>query len=342
MRWLVVVLLGLFLAGAATAQTTQSKSVDTAKLRTALSATLGSHFSIVKDELAQRSNWHGGQLFWLVHVKPAHAGHFTIKHRFKYNDPLYSHVERELRLRVGKQGCLRSPMHPGNFAKFCLGDTVILPIDINKFTEHEFSLRVTREEIDGDLEPTKQPTNAPTIADGPTNPIGEHLALIETNESQSPHRGVGGYTLIRSVTFEARKPGRFNLALTSTDTPDITTSPLKPDSFPVIVVDRATPVTGIIAHDNVTGYSIGPNGVEYASSHGGNTSYVTNVLIIQTGDRFSFDYQRIDRSGSQAHAEQPAQKSEPPAPIIHKLPFSVDNDWSYNEWIKDYLPKPQK
>src|SRR5436190_12717641 len=137
----------VLLSGIAAAQKSKPGTVDTALLRTKLKAPFSDHLAIIKHETTRRSNWHGGQLFWLVYVQPKRVGHFSIKYRYNYNGSLYSHVERELPFRVGEQGCLRGPQGHGLYSKFCLGDTIILPIAIENFTEHEFSLKFTDEDI---------------------------------------------------------------------------------------------------------------------------------------------------------------------------------------------------
>jgi hypothetical protein len=280
---------------------------------------VGPHLTIVKLEAIQQSREMGSGTYLLVSVKPTRTGHFAFKYRYKYNQPLYSHVERELRMRVGKQGCRRGPLGYGRYSKFCLSDTIILPIVFNRFTEHEFSLVFTDEQVTDDVYADRIDPGSGS----PDNPASEHLALVETSEYKSLHRA-GGYTLKRSATFEARLPGRFNLSLAS-------------GSHPVIVVARDTPITALIGNDNVTGFTLGNNGQEYVSSTGGNDNYLTNVLILQTGDRYSFQYESIIYSArAEFSGAKPPEKAGPPK--IQMLPFTFDSNWSYNVWIKNYLP----
>lgn len=325
----------LLLAGISTAQKTQSKTIDTELLRTRLAAAFGDHLTITKHETTRRSNWHGGQLFWLVSIQPKRVGHFSIKYRYNFNGSLYSHVERELPFRVGKQGCLRGPQENGLYSKFCLGDTIILPIAIENFTEHEFSLKFTDEDV---RDEPNSPSADQTSADQQPNPVADHLVYVSNRSAVSLHRA-GGYTLNRYATFEARKPGRFNLALSSSEISPV----VKPErgGLTIIVVDRTTPITAIAGREHVEGFTKGYDGREYSSSSGGGTSYLTNVLILQSGDRFTFEYDS-ERHSAAAERKDRAdkafgqQKGKPP--VIYKLPFSFDPDWDYNEWIKDYLP----
>jgi hypothetical protein len=324
------------LADISAAQKTQSKPVDTALLRTRLTEVFGDHLAIVKDEMTRRSNWHGGELFWLVHVQPKRVGHYALRYQYNYNGSHYSHVERELRVRVGKQGCLRNPQDHGRYAKFCLGDTVVLPIAINNFTEHKFSLKFTEEAIDDKELTPFQPVSGMTQ---PINPLEEHLAFVKSDSHKMLHRA-GGYTLERYATFEARKPGRFNISLSSVDLPSASSKPDK-GGIAIIVLERTAPITAIAGHESIDGFTRGFNGQEYNSSSGGGTSYLTDVVIIQTGDRFSFKYSSVSRSAHAERAERSSDQFEEKSdftPIIYKLPFSFDKDWGYNEWIMDYAP----
>ena len=325
----------LLLAGISTAQKTQSKTIDTELLRTRLTAAFGDHLTITKHATTQRSNWHGGQLFWLVYVQPKRVGHFSIKYRYNFNGSLYSHVERELPFRVGKQGCLRSPQENGLYGKFCLGDTIILPIAIENFTEHEFSLKFTDEDVrDEPISPSADSESLHL----PPNPVANHLEYTGNRSHKSLHRA-GGYTLHRYATFEARKPGRFNLALSSSDNRPVVI-PAR-GGLTIIVVDRTTPITAIAGRENVEGFSKGYDGREYLSSSGGGTSYLTNVLILQSGDRFTFEYNSERHSADDERKEPASETFGPPkdkSPVIHKLPFAFDPNWDYNEWIKNYLP----
>ena len=330
-----IFLLVVLLFGVAAAQKPQPRTVDTALLRTRLKTAFGDHLAIIKDETTQRSNWHGGQLFWLVYVQPKRVGHVSIKYRYNYNGSLYSHVERELPIRVGKQGCLRGPQGLGLYSKFCLGDTIILPIAIENFTEHEFSLKFTGEDVRDD---PVSPSADPESVDLAPNPVADHLDYIGNRSHKSLHRA-GGYTLHRYATFEAGKPGRFTLALSSSENRPVVI-PAR-GGFTIIVVDRTTPITAIAGREHVEGFTKGYDGREYSSSSGGGTSYLTNVLILQSGDRFTFEYHSEMHSAEDERKERASETFGRPtdkSPVIYKLPFAFDPDWDYNEWIKNYLP----
>ena len=126
------------------------KSVDLQQLRSKFEAAVGKDFDVVKDELKGRSNARGGGTYWLAHLKPKHAGYFRLTYRYNYNGSHYSHVEREFSLNVGRKGCRRGVPSYGSYFRFCLGDTIIFPVAIYNFTEHEFSLTSTEYTPDQD------------------------------------------------------------------------------------------------------------------------------------------------------------------------------------------------
>ena len=105
----------------------RTKSVDLDQLRSKLVAAVGKDFEFVKGELDARSNASGGGTYWLAHLKPKHPGSFKLTYRYNYNDPHYSHVEREFGLNVGRKGCRRGVPSYGSYHRFCVGDTIIFP-----------------------------------------------------------------------------------------------------------------------------------------------------------------------------------------------------------------------
>ena len=287
------------------------------KLRPQLAATFSNNLTIVRDHLDVNSPVGS---YWLVHVRPKHKGTFVFKYRYKYNQPLYSHVERKLNLRVAPKGCRRGPRGNGLYARFCLGDTIILPIAIERFTEHTFSLNVIpwTEESDDTIVRTNDISPQPDIV----NPVAAHLAFIDTKSHKSLRRN-GGYTLEHHATFEGRSAGRFNIVLTQSDQRLASTQPLV-GGTPLIVIEPDTPITAI-AQEHVTGFRQGFAGREYESSSGSNTNYLTDIVILQSGDRYSFQYgsalvsrgQELRELAGNTRLNKPVEV----APVVHKVPF---------------------
>src|SRR5215213_4877345 len=98
-----------------------------AGLRRALGEAVGEHFEVARDRLARRSNWHGGQLYWLAHLRAKRSGEFYVSYKYRYKDhvhprdPLYTFVEHRTLVRVGPRGCARRP----RYNSVCVGDAVI-------------------------------------------------------------------------------------------------------------------------------------------------------------------------------------------------------------------------
>ncbi len=67
-------------------------------------------------------------MFWLAYVKARQPGYFTLQYSFKRDDKHYSHEEREIHITVAPKGCRRGPPSSGVYPRFCMGDTIIVPV----------------------------------------------------------------------------------------------------------------------------------------------------------------------------------------------------------------------
>ena len=67
---------------------------------------------------------------------------------------------------------------------------------------------------------------------------------------------------------------------------------------------------------------------------------MTKILILQPGDVFSIEYTSwVERWGfGEENPTKKVDKGKEPKLVIQKLPFTINKDWSYNEWLTDYLP----
>jgi hypothetical protein len=315
-------------------------------LRRAFMEALGRHFEFVKDNLTLRSTWNGGGRFWLVHAKPKRSGHYTIKYKYKYvdslkpQDPLYEFVEHEIPIRVGEKGCRRR-VQDRNYTDVCLGDTLILPFVLNNYTGHTFSLtsrefvpqtdvnnEVSKREIAERAETDKRLYTEPVA-----NPLQEHLKYVGRSAYVSLHRAPG-YTISFYATFEAVKPGSFNLSLGAHVEDSLPLGLMSGGGVPVIIVERGTPVTMLASGEYVRSYS------ERFSSGTGN-GYLTTPLIMQPGDRITLQYHGFSVRGLRAGGEgkvNPEEAVRRAAPVINRLPFYVDPEAAFNQLIVDDLP----
>jgi hypothetical protein len=322
---------------------------DAAQLRRALRAALKGEFEIVRDELTRRSTHDGAGAFWLVHVRPKRAGHFSLKYTYRYDDPfdktdrVYTHVTRAIPLVVGPRACWRRPqvLNPTHLP--CLGDTVILPIRLDAYkttyTGHSFVFTVHSVAApDQPAGPEPWQATLMRAEDGRLrtepvpNPLAEHLKYIGSAGHVAPHRNLG-FTVNFYATFEAVSPGRFNISL-SARPPGVTPAASARDaSVPVIVVARGTPVTWLAAREDVRETEEG-----FGSTWGDH--YYTSPVIMQPGERLTLGYGGFSVRGRDPEGgiRRYEQTLDTP-PVIRRLPFNVERDDHFNEWIVDHLPK---
>ncbi|MGH9971863.1 MAG: hypothetical protein ACREBG_29285 [Pyrinomonadaceae bacterium] len=325
-------------------QSSTPSTPDLTRLRTSFTEAFGYDFELVRDELKQRSKTQGGGTHWLAFVRPKRSGYFGLQYRYKSHDSNYSHVEREFYLRIGERGCRRGPPQLGSYTRFCLGDTIIIPIALDNFTEHQFGLSSSRyTPADDRTFDEEYPEWAEQELDRSqiSNPISEHLRYIGRGSHKMLHHN-GGYTLETYAVFKAEKPGRFNLALSvplQGSSATLASEMGASESVPVVVVARETPVTLIASRQEVRGYRMDYDGREWVSSNSGN-SYATELMILQPGDRISLTYQTIVRSREYERNERNSSvREESIPPAVTRLPFAARARYDFTDWLIDYLPR---
>lgn len=351
-RTLLTLLAALCLCAHATAQTAQTakdKSKETSKdfvptraqkseaarLRVSLAAALGDNFEVVSDRLTRRSNYHGGGLYWLAHLRAIEPGQFYVKYKYRYRDhvrpedPLYTFVERQTAITVGPRGCSRDPRD--NYV--CVGDTIILPVVVDDYTEHAFTLKAEPyppafEILRGGLCGTEGPR---LILEPVANPAAEFLTYVGTRVYYDPHRAPG-YTLTFEAVFKAVRPGSFNLAL-GVSAPDAAPK-ASAVSVPVVIVERGEPVTSLSSKDYVIGYT------ERFSSGGGDDNYPTTPFILQPGGILALRYYSYSSGPSERVEDGAALEANTKRypPVVTILPFDFDPEQDFNEWLAGFLP----
>jgi hypothetical protein len=347
-RTLLALLAALCLSAGAAAQTkkedakdsqkeftpTRAQTAEAARLRAALAAALGDNFEIVSDRLALHANWDGG-LYWLAHLRAARPGGFHVKYKYRYRDhvhpedPLYTFVERDTGIHVGPRACARAP----RYNRVCVGDTVILPVVLNDYTEHSFNVSALPYAPD-DEATEKLLRDADVVGLDPTlvaNPAAEFLKYLGSRAYYSPHRAPG-YTMNYYATFEAVRPGSFNLSL-GLSAPAAGTQAVD-GSVPVVIVERGAPITILSSREDVHGYT------ERFSSNSGD-GYLTTPLILQPGDRVTLQYHSysvrgFSKGGENEEALEASVKDYPP--VVTLLPFDYDPARDFNEWLAGFLP----
>jgi len=314
------------------AQSTKSLPPDAAMLRKKFVAAFGRDFDLVKDELTTRAVERGGGTYWLAFVRPKRPGQFYLQYRYLESDPLPIR-EHEIRLSIGPEGCRRGTPVSGIYTRFCLGDTIIVPVLVNNYPGHEFKLgkaEYTNERED----PSESKRKSPALDTSPIdNPAAPTLRYVGRASHRLFHR-IPGYTLSLNAAFVAASPGRMNLLVnTAGDTSGY-------DGVPIIVVPVGAPATLIAGHEEVRGYDKGFDGRDYRSWSSNN--YMINVLILQPGDRFTVNYFSIVRDSDYVgghFGEAGPDPSENLKPVIQVRPFAPDPGYEFTEWMIHYLPR---
>lgn len=318
------------------AQSSKSKPPDAATLRTKFVAAFGKDFDLVKDKMTTRAVERGGGLYWLAFVKPKRAGYFSLQYRYRESDPLDIR-EHEIRFTIGPEKCHRGTPDSGVYGRFCLGDTLIVPVLVNNYPGHEFKL--ARAEYANEKEDPPESAVDSLSLDQSTidNPAALTLRYAGRTAHKMLHR-IPGYTLNLYAEFVAASPGRMNLLIT-TSSPGVDVKGY--EGVPIIVLPPGAPATLIAGREEVRGYRKGFDGREYLASTSGN-SYMTNVLILQPGDRILVIYfsivRRSDFVGGR-FGDVGRDSSESLKPLINVRPFAPDARYDFTEWIVDYLPK---
>jgi hypothetical protein len=320
---------------------------DASQLRRAFVEAFGEDFEFVREESEGLSTWNGGGRFWLAHAKPKRSGHFKLKYKYRYVDranpknPLYEFVEHEIPVWVGPRGCRRR-VQDRNYTDVCLGDTIIIPVVFDNFNGHTFSLaeRVLQPRSEPLSESLKMEVAAreeedkKLHAEPVANPAGEFLKYVGSRAFYSPHRAPG-FSMSFYATFEAVKPGSFNLSVGAHVKGEL---PLGLSGgvggVPVIIVERGAPVTMLASGEYVNSYGGG-------FSSGTGNGYLTTPLIMQPGDRITLQFHGYSVRGSRPEKKAEADPKvavQRVAPVIRVSPFYVNPEEGFNQLIVDHLP----
>jgi hypothetical protein len=345
-RGLPLLLAALCLCGAASAQPTKkfeptrAQATDAAqgtsagRLRRGLVAAVGADFEVVRGRLTRRSIRNGGGLYWVAHLRARRPGEFSVAYTYRARaepkDPTRASSEHETFVRVGPVGCGRRPRY--NFV--CVGDTLILSFLVNDYQAHTFRLaRRPFAPADESAEAAaRDAQDAALYAEPVPNPAAGFLKYVGRRAVYAALRAPG-HTLGFEATFEAVRPGSFNLLVT---TDADAAGKAARHSVPVLIVERGTPIVVPSAGENVRDY-----GGSFASRAG--NYYASTPILLQPGDRLTVSYFGRDGrgwlSGERLRAAEASVRDYPP--VVTLLPFGVDTSLGYEEWLGQPLPPPR-
>lgn len=316
------------IAGAASAQ---DKKFDSAQVRSNFEAASAEHFDYVKSELSGLDSEKRNDLYWLAHVKPKRAGHYAVRYTFKYNDRFYSEGDFKISVRVGKKNCDRQSSGKG-ISRFCLGDTVILPIRAANRYDYEFSVKFAP---DGDPEIEKPPTYG-TLPDPPAvdNPLAAKIKYIGTTRGERFHRNRGS-TISYSAVFKAVAPGRFNIVLSRRSDGSDQVKPAEGTGVPVLIVGPDESITALAMHEDTINYA---DDRKFMSTSGG--TFPTDLLIVRPGDTFALPFSSTvtGRPGKYLlGVDEGASLRSIPVPDIQSVKFYIDPNAGFNQFIAEFF-----
>ena len=243
---------------------------------------------------------------------------------------------------VGPRGCRRR-VQDRNYTDVCLGDTVIIPVVLENFSGHTFTL------AGRDIQPPSEPLaeslkmevaareeeDKKLHAESVANPAAEFLKYVGSQAHYSPHRAPG-YTMSFYATFEALKPGSFNLSVGARVSDELPLGLMSGGGggVPVIIVEKGTPLTLLASGEYVNSY-----GGRFSSGTG--NGYLTTPLIMQPGDRITLQFHGYSVRGFRSEAKgapDPSAVIKQVSPAISVRPFYVNPEEGFNRLIVEHLP----
>lgn len=293
--------------------------------------------TLVDDKVERSPEVWGSFRHWLAFVQASSPGIYTVQYSVMFSDESYRRGDRAYEFRVLERGCQRVTQPYISAGNYCLGDTIILPVRLDGYRNHKFTV-TKRADTEIALEERRNnwlvdpaaPQPPPTSV---ANPLAENLEFLGTVRRDTVNR-LGSVSVTYLAVFKAIQPGRFSLNVE----PETIAGPTASDRSSeredraVVIVDRTAPVTFVAEFERTLDYSNYP-GVTVGNSN----NYQTSTAIVQVGDTIAFPY---------AGKFYPV-KSPPPAgpdeflrtlrPRIIRRPFQPRID-GFDRWILNYLP----
>ncbi|HRH41273.1 MAG TPA: hypothetical protein PKY82_06470 [Pyrinomonadaceae bacterium] len=316
----------------------QAVTVNLKNLQSAFIAKFDKDFQFIKGEVKNHQEEKELQKYWLAQVKPKNTGYFTIKYAYHFADKFYASGETEMNIAVSGKGCRRYPQIIRDIGHFCLGDTIVIPIRLQNFSKHTFSLK-SKYETPENIEELRKPYSDFYSKELDTekiiNPLDPNLKYLGKYRRDDLRRSGGG-TFRHFAVFEAVSLGKFNLGLSAqgNDSNNKKEKVLSV-STPIIIINPGTPITALVPEERSTYYI---KDRTYSSDY--NKSFESNLLILQPGDVISIPFYFFF---AKAWWEEKGILSESqartinPTPIIYKQPFLIKTDEGFNDWVNDYL-----
>jgi hypothetical protein len=311
---------------AVTAQAQIEKS-DLDRLRASFDAAVSKDFTTVKYRVVEHRDSLRGGTYVLAHVRPKKSGKYRLTYSYLVKDKFYYEGESEFLIRVGDKSCKRDLQADApEWALFCLGDTVIVPLRVQHASSPSFRFESDLGAVPG-VYPYYLRTHFLLKKPEVVNPLEASIVYHGFRSGGMMSRSAtGGGTVTYEAVFEAKSPDRFNLGLAR-----------KGEQYtrevPVVIVKPGVPVTSIIPFEKITDYT---KGRAYSSAN--RKSYQSLLQILQPGDTWTELYSTIIiPEGERAlNTRLPGETDAPP--VITALPFSLKKGEDFYDWMADYLP----
>jgi hypothetical protein len=196
-----------------------AKPILTPKNLTAMRQAFSREFTdwiVVNAAVKTHTDYRGQTRYWILTLQPKTAGQFIIRYGFERSHTGYSKSQREYQIVVGPTGCPRI-FHHKFHPDICLGDRIMVPIEINAQNSHyTFSRRSQLPQ--NFLFPSYVPsTDRPTFIPQPSvqtspKPVPNTLMYLGRDFDQSPTRG-GDLHITWRALLRAQRVGTLNLTL---------------------------------------------------------------------------------------------------------------------------------
>lgn len=276
-------------------------------------------FELLSDRVVE----HAGAQYWLASLRALQPGEFVFRRHFETPDWGYRHHDNQMQVVVGERGCKRELGRDLRPQPLCVGDVLILPIQVGPGVVHR---RFRRDNRFREFlrSPFALTLDRSTISAATIRPELDYLGRFHFGAA---HRGGDQIRLDFIAVFEAQSPGRLSLQLQALW--------LEPAGAPTgAVVERAievlpadAPITALVAHESVWQSDEDSENPRVSSS--GGTGFPVTVLQLRPGDRFALDYGGATVPTRSELAAQAARV----VPRVRRSAFVVDPAEVFNRWL---------
>ena len=178
-------------------------------------------WTVQKAEVKTKENYRGDTRYWLLTLQPKKAGNFVIRYTFERSQSGYSHANRIYQISVGEAGCKRVFYANRFYPDLCLGDQVLVPIEMNA-QNLNYAFYNQSNLASGQSRPNLSPSTQ-QLSFNPknlTNAAVSSLHYLGRNFETSSTRG-GDLVVHWQSLVVAKRPGLLNIKLQLLPSPEL-------------------------------------------------------------------------------------------------------------------------